>query len=386
MKSGQLYAYRVNGPVEPSRGLRFDPTKVLIDPYGRGVVVPKDYTPAAAAPRAGDNTATAMKSVVVDSSAYDWEGDVPLRRPSVRTVIYETRQGLHLSPQLRREGADSRHLRRAEKISYLKDLGITAVELPPIHAFDTQAYSAARQLLGLPVRLVLAPHLQYSSNRDPLGPVNEFRYGEALHRAGIEVIPRRRLHNHTAEGNHDGLRSATAESTTRPTTSSKMAANDTGLLRLRTVNANHPVVRRMIVTACGTWVTEMHVDGFRFDLASILSRDLTAIRYRTAGAVGHRVGPGRWLVPLIAEPWTLLDCIRGSSVGDLMEGMERAVSRRCPDFFRGEPGSVGSSPTGCSVPRSLRPQGARGRAEHQLRDLPRRVQPQRSRLVQRKHN
>src|SRR5262245_12632753 len=88
VKAGAIYAYRVHGPVEPEWGLRFDPAKVLLDPYGRGVVTPKGYAPEAAR-RPGDNTATAMKSVVVDSSDYDWEGDAPLRRPSARTVVYE---------------------------------------------------------------------------------------------------------------------------------------------------------------------------------------------------------------------------------------------------------------------------------------------------------
>src|SRR5262245_42521465 len=88
VKPGQLYGYRVHGPNEPARGLRFDSTKVLLDPYGRGVVTPKNYTPNSARQK-GDNCATAMKSVAVDSSTYDWEGDAPLRRPSARTVIYE---------------------------------------------------------------------------------------------------------------------------------------------------------------------------------------------------------------------------------------------------------------------------------------------------------
>src|SRR5262249_15281525 len=89
LQAGQIYGYRVKGPAEPERGLRFDPSKVLLDPYGRGVVVPKSYTPEAARTGAGDNCSSAMKSVVVDPDTYDWEGDAPLNRPSARTIIYE---------------------------------------------------------------------------------------------------------------------------------------------------------------------------------------------------------------------------------------------------------------------------------------------------------
>src|SRR5262245_32205478 len=126
VKPGQLYGYRVRGPNEPARGMRFDPTKVVLDPYGRGVVVPKDYTPNSAR-RAGDNAAAAMKSVVVDPSAYDWEGDAPLRRPSARTVVYEMHvRGFTQNPNSGvKEHVRGTYAGLAEKIPYLKDLGVT---------------------------------------------------------------------------------------------------------------------------------------------------------------------------------------------------------------------------------------------------------------------
>jgi len=191
VRAGQIYAYRVSGPDDPDGGLRFDPTKVLIDPYGRGLVTPKDYSPEHAR-RPGDNAATAMKSVVVNPGAYDWEGDTPLRRPSARTVVYEMHvRGFtrHCSSGL---SDDVRGTYRGliEKIPYLKDLGVTAVELLPIHAFDPLACpSGLVNYWGYQSVSYFAPHPQYSSRRDPLGPVDEFRdMVKALHRAGIEVI------------------------------------------------------------------------------------------------------------------------------------------------------------------------------------------------------
>src|SRR5262245_9797502 len=322
VKPGQLYGYRVHGPAEPERGLRFDPAKVLLDPYGRGVVVPANYTPESAR-RPGDNAATAMKSVVVDSSAYDWEGDAPLRHPSVRTVIYETHvRGFTRHPSSGvKEAIRGTYAGLAEKIPYLKDLGITAVELLTIQALDTLACPPGRvNYWGYQTVSYFAPHPQYSSKRDPLGPVNEFRdMVKALHRAGIEVILDV-VYNHTAEGNHDG-----------PTLCYKGIDNPTyyileaGGARYadytgcgNTLNANRPVVRRMIVDSLRYWVTEMHVDGFRFDLASILSRDSS----------GHPLPnpPVLWDIEsdsalagskLIAEAWDAAGLYQvGSFVGD----------------------------------------------------------------------
>jgi len=277
LRTGQVYAYRAIGPSKPVCGLRFDPAKVLLDPYGRAVVVPDGYDRRAAR-RPGDNTEVAMRSVVVDPDAYDWEGDAPLRRPFATTVIYE----MHVAGFTRHPSSGVAPQRRAtyagviEKIPYLQDLGITAVELLPVFQFDRQDCPPGLvNYWGYSPVCFFAPHAAYSSRRDPLGPVDEFRdLVKALHRAGIEVILDV-VYNHTAEGDHDG-----------PTLSFRGLDNETYYVleadRARytdytgtgnTLNANDAVVRRLIVDSLRYWVAHMHVDGFRFDLASVLSRD-----------------------------------------------------------------------------------------------------------------
>src|SRR5262249_28716730 len=186
-----IYGYRVHGPAAPERGLRFDAAKVLLDPYGRGVVVPKNYD-REAAKRAGDTAATAMKSVVVDPAAYDWEGDAPLALPAARTIIYE----MHVRGFTRHPSSCVGEKKRGtyagliEKIPYLKQLGVTAVELLPVFQFDALDCPPGKvNYWGYAPVSFFAPHQAYSSRRDPLGPVDEFRdMVKALHQAGIEVI------------------------------------------------------------------------------------------------------------------------------------------------------------------------------------------------------
>jgi isoamylase len=279
IRPGQIYAYRASGPFLPEHGLRFDPDKVLLDPYGRAVVVPDAYSRHLASQH-GENTATAMKSVVADPRQYDWEGDAPLRRPFATTVIYE----MHVAGFARHPSSGVTAKLRGtyagmiEKIPYLQDLGITAVELLPVFQFDQQDCPPGMvNYWGFSPVSFFAPHAGYSSRKDPLGPVDEFRdLVKALHRAGIEVILDV-VYNHTAEGNADG-----------PTLCFRGLANeiyyilDKGRAQYanysgtgNTLNANQPIVRRMIVDSLRYWVAEMHVDGFRFDLASILARDET---------------------------------------------------------------------------------------------------------------
>lgn len=275
--SGQIYAYRVHGENDPSAGLRFDGDKVLLDPYGRSIVVPDGYSRAAAtAP--GRNTASAMKSVVADLSDYDWENDQPPYHPFSQSVIYE----MHVRGFTRHENSGLEPSQRGtyaglvEKIPYLKDLGITAVELLPVFQFDTQeAPAGLSNYWGYNPVSFFVPHSGYSSDPDPIGVLNEFRdMVKALHKAGIEVILDV-VYNHTAEGNQDG-----------PMFCFKGFANNAYYLlendRSRyanysgtgnTMNANHAVVRRLILDSLRFWVEQMHVDGFRFDLASVLSRD-----------------------------------------------------------------------------------------------------------------
>ena len=346
IRSGQLYGYRVYGSSDPGNGFRFDPSKVLLDPYGRGVVVPNSYSHKAAHDP-GDNAGTAMKSVVVDNSAYDWEGDQPLRRPSARTVIYE----MHVRGFTRHPNSGVAEKTRGsyagliEKIPYLKDLGITAVELLPIHAFDAQdCPPGVVNYWGYASIGFFAPHPAYSSRRDPLGPVDEFRdMVKALHRAGIEVILDV-VYNHTAEGNRDGP-TLSFRGIDNPTyymlePDRQYYSNYTGCGN--TFNANHPVVRRLIVDSLTYWVTEMHVDGFRFDLASILSRD----------SRGHVLPnpPVLWDIEsepalagtkLIAEAWDAAGLYQvGSFVGDAWKEWNGKFRDDVRDFFRGEPGSV----------------------------------------------
>ena len=172
VQPGQIYGYRVEGPFDPASGMRFDPAKVLLDPYGRAVVVPRNYSRDAARAE-GDNAATAMKSVVVDPRTYDWEGDAPLRRPSAQTVIYE----MHVRGFTRHPSSGVAEKTRGtfagliEKIPYLQQLGITAVELLPVFQFDAQDCPPGRvNYWGYAPVSFFAPHQAYSSRQDPLRP------------------------------------------------------------------------------------------------------------------------------------------------------------------------------------------------------------------------
>jgi isoamylase len=274
---GQLYGYRVAGPSDPRRGLRFDPDKLLIDPYGLAVAVPAAYNrDAAAAP--GDNCALAMKSVVANPSAYDWEGDSRLKRPFSRTVIYEVHVGAftrHPSAGIP-TGKRGTYAGLVEKIPHLRELGVTAVELMPVFQFDPQ--DAPQDLLNFwgytPVSF-FAPHAGYCSCEYPLGPLDEFRdMIKALHRADIEVILDV-VFTHTSEGDARGptlcYRGLANNCYYMLEADGATYANYSGCGN--TLNANNPVVRRLIIDSIRYWVREMHVDGFRFDLASILDRD-----------------------------------------------------------------------------------------------------------------
>lgn len=205
-QAGQLYGYRVHGPIDPDKGMRFDPAKLLIDPYASGIAVPRSYSREAAKQK-GDDAATAMKSVVVDPGLYDWEGDTPLNRPSSQTIIYEMHvKGFTAHPSSG-ISEDKRGTFRGliEKIPYLHDLGVSAVELLPVFQFDPQDCPPGRvNYWGYSPVSFFAPHQAYSSRQDPLGPVDEFRdMVKSLHRAGIEVILDV-VFNHTAESDHDG--------------------------------------------------------------------------------------------------------------------------------------------------------------------------------------
>jgi glycogen operon protein len=268
--AGQLYHLQVDGPYDPDRGQRFDRSARLIDPYARALA--GEFLPA------DDGIIRPPKCVVIDDH-FDWQGDRHLRRELSETVIYE----MHVRGFTRSASSGVEHpgtyLGVIEKIPYLKSLGVTAVELMPVHEFPTNGFWGERaghpNYWGYDPLVFFSPHRGYAAGKEPGGQVNEFKQMvRALHQAGIEVILDV-VFNHTAEGNQLG-----------PTLSFKGLENqvyymlDGGGAYYKnysgcgnTINGNHPIVREMIFLCLRHWVHNYHVDGFRFDLASILSRD-----------------------------------------------------------------------------------------------------------------
>ena len=347
VQSGQIYGYRVVGPSDPADGMRFDPAKLLLDPYGRGVVVPQHYSRDAAR-QAGDNTATAMKSVVVDVQPYDWEGDTPLQRPASRTIVYE----MHVRGFTRHPSSGVAETTRGtfagliEKIPYLQQLGITAVELLPVFQFDAQDCPPGKvNYWGYAPVSFFAPHQAYSSRQDALGPVDEFRdMVKALHRAGIEVILDV-VFNHTAEGDQKGptlsFRGIDNRTYYILEPDASRYANYTGTGN--TLNANHPIVRRLIVDSLRYWVEAMHVDGFRFDLASILARDTSGQPLPNPPVLWDiESDPVLAGTKLIAEAWDAAGLYQvGSFIGDSWKEWNGRFRDDVRSFFRGEEGVVG---------------------------------------------
>jgi isoamylase len=321
LDAGQLYAYAADGPWMPEQALRFDPSNVLLDPYGRGVAVPDSYRPAPAGDKA--RNVAAMKSVVIDPSAYDWEGDRPLHRPFRETIVYEAHLAGFTADPSSGVSAERRgtYLGFIEKIPYLVDLGVTAVELLPVFQFDR--FAAPDGLInywGYQPISFFAPHQQYAVSRSGHGPADEFRdLVKALHRAGLEVILDV-VYNHTAELGADG-----------PTFSYRGLADDDYYLHAtdrsqyadysgtgNTLNANGTIVRRMIVDSLRYWVETMHVDGFRFDLAAVLSRDETGARLADPPTLWDiETDPALAGTKVIAEAWDAGGLYEvGSFVGD----------------------------------------------------------------------
>jgi len=346
LKPGQLYAYRAHGPFQPERGLRFDGDKALIDPYGRVVAVPKNYSRDAAT-RPGDNAATAMKSVIADPSSYDWESDTPPRRPFSQTVIYE----MHVGGFTWHPGSGIAAAQRGtyagliEKIPYLQDLGVTAVELLPVFQYDEQdAPGDLSNFWGYSPVSYFAPHRSYSSRQDPLGPLDQFRdMVKALHQAGIEVILDV-VYNHTAEGNHAGptlcYRGLENDAYYILEADRTYYANYTGCGN--TLDASYSTVRRLILDSLRYWVVDMHVDGFRFDLASILTRD----------EYGHPLPspPILWDIEsdpvlagtkLIAEAWDAAGLYQvGSFIGDQWKEWNGKFRDDIRSFVKGDRDTV----------------------------------------------
>ena len=348
----QLYAFRMHGPHDPTRGQRFDPGKPLLDPYGKAVVIPDGYRRDQARrpvdEAVGEGDSPCLKSVVVDPSGYDWEDDAPPRRPMTRSVIYE----LHVGGFTRHPSSGVAAARRgtfaglAEKIPYLKELGISAVELLPVFAFDRQdAPNTLSNVWGYSPISLFAPHPAYSSRQDPLGPLDEFRdMVKALHQSGIEVILDV-VYNHTAEAGADG-----------PTFCFRGLANDSYYILEpngenanysgcgNTLNAHNPFCRRMIVDSLRHWVSEMHVDGFRFDLASILGRDESGQPMMSPPILWEiESDPVLCNVKLIAEAWDAGGLYQvGSFTGDKWLEWNGRFRDDVRCFIKGDSGTVGA--------------------------------------------
>lgn len=351
LKPGAHYAYRVDGPRDPDAGHRFNRNKVLIDPYARGNT--NSLWRRADACDPDDNIDTSMRSVVIDTSGYDWEGDRPLNRPMEDTIIYEMHAGGFTKSPTSGVTHPGTFSGIVEKIPYLKELGITAVELLPVFDFDET--DVLRTVDGRPLRNFwgystigfFAPQSTYCISPESGSHLREFRdLVKALHKAGIEVILDV-VFNHTDEGNHQG-----------PVFSFKGIDNRVYYFLMpwdrrlyldysgcgNTFNCNHPIVQKLIVECLRYWVRETHVDGFRFDEGSILSRG------EDGAPLPHP--PVVWQIELdeeladtkvIAEAWDAAGLYQiGHFPGDRWaewNGRYRDDIRR---FVKGEPGLVGA--------------------------------------------
>ena len=349
LKPSVHYAYRVDGP--DAAGQRFNKNKVLIDPYSHGNSDSLWDRGSSCTPE--DNLRTSMRSVVIDPSSYDWEGDRPLNRPLAESVIYEAHvRGFTQSPTSRARNPGT-FAGLIEKIPYLKDLGITAVELLPVFDFDET--DVLRVVDGKPLHNFwgystigyFAPQSFYCLEPELGGHLREFRdLVKAMHKAGIEVILDV-VFNHTDEGNHQG-----------PLYCFKGIDNRSYYLLVpsapqyymdfsgcgNTLNCNHPLSQKLIIDCLRYWVREYHVDGFRFDEGSILSRGEDG-----APAIHP---PLVWQIELdedladtklIAEAWDAAGLYQiGHFPGDRWaewNGRYRDDDRR---FVKGEPGMVGA--------------------------------------------
>ena len=337
LDSGALYAYRMDGPFEPQEGHRFNKNRFLLDPYAKLVV--------------GDAPARRGKCVAVDADAI-WLDDRRSRVPVGRSVVYETHvRGLSIDPSACVEHPGT-YRGLIDKIPYLKDLGVTAVDLLPIQEFGERELGRCSLVTGQELRnywgynsiAFFAPSGEYACHPEQGTQLAEFReMVGALHDAGIEVILDV-VFNHTAEGNEKG-----------PTLSFRGIDNavyylldDKGRYRNfsgcgNTMNCNHPLVRSLIMDCLRHWVTAMHVDGFRFDLASILGRDQKGRILENPPLIEHIAeDPILRDVKLIAEAWDAGGAYQVGSFGDIRwaewNGRYRDDVRR---FWRGDSGAKG---------------------------------------------
>ena len=282
LKAGAFYLYRAEGPCEPERGLRFNSNKVLLDPYAKAITDLSKWDIGSSTDNTKDDIKTKPRCIVVDDE-FDWQEDKPLNYPLRFSVLYETHvRGLTQHPD---SGVVHPGTYRGviEKIPYFKELGITSLEFLPIHEFpeheldrkNPRTGEVLRNYWGYSTVAFFSPKASYAFDKNPGGQVREFKgMVRELHKAGIEVILDI-VFNHTAEGNETGpifsFRGLDNPIYYMLEENRRYYKNYSGCGN--TVNCNHPVVRTFILDCLRYWVLEMHVDGFRFDLGSILGRD-----------------------------------------------------------------------------------------------------------------
>jgi len=359
IRPNQLYGYRVHGPYEPEQGHRFNPNKVVIDPYAKSVARMVRWADEMFGYRVGDpgedlsfddrdNAAYAPLAAVIDP-AFTWGEDRPLRTPWHDTVIYEmhvrgfSRHHPDIPEALR---GTYEALTREAAINHLKKLGVTAVELMPIHHHARDRHLEERGLTnywGYNSVGYFAPERRLAASGSPAGAVREFkRMVRALHAAGLEVILDV-VYNHTAEGHQMGptlsLKGIDNAAYYRLAENPRYYMDFTGCGN--TLNMRSPQVLQLIMDSLRYWVLDMHVDGFRFDLASALARELFDVdRLAAFFDIVHQ-DPVLSQVKLIAEPWDLGE--GGYQVGNFpvlwteWNGKYRDSIRR---FWRGDGGAV----------------------------------------------
>jgi len=350
LKAGAHYAFRVTGPSSPEAGLRHNHSKVLIDPYARGNT--DALWKRGDACNDSDNIATSLRSVVIDPEDYDWEGDKPLNRPIEETIVYE----MHVRGFTKSPTSEVRHpgtfLGLIEKIPYLKELGVTAVELLPIFDFDETV--PLRIVDGKPLwnfwgystMSYFAPQSAYCVRPEHGMHLKEFRDTvKALHKAGIEVILDV-VFNHTDEGNHQGpmfcFRGIDNRSYYFLVPSARQYYMDYSGCG-NTFNCNHPIAQKLIVECLRYWVKEAHIDGFRFDEGSILSRGEDGAPLLHPPLVWQvELDEDLMDTKLIAEAWDAAGLYQiGHFPGDRWgewNGRFRDTMRR---FVKGDPGIIG---------------------------------------------
>jgi isoamylase len=365
IRPGQLYGYRAEGPYQPQEGHRFNPDKLLLDPFATAIsrLDDWDFGPACGYDPSSSqkdlsysamDDAGAMPKSIFTHEHFDWEGDQPLRHPWSKTIVYEVHvRGFTIHDS---SGVDCPGTSRGmmAKIPYFKELGITAVELMPVQEFNEHEISRKNPDTGERLRnywgydpvAFFAPRASYCSSGGLGHQKLEFKeMVKAFHRAGIEVILDV-VFNHTAEGNELG-----------PTLCFRGLDNDIFYILAddkryykdytgtgHTIDANHPVVRDLILAALRHWVIEMHVDGFRFDLASVLGRDEQGNLLSNAPLL-ERIAEDPILreTKIIAEAW---DAGGAYQVGSFSERRWAEWNGRYRDdvrrFWRGDEGMVGS--------------------------------------------